>query len=186
MKEEIKEYLDKVAYPERWMFKPDEFYWIWKSKYDDSYITHFGLEDDIQFLVDRGITDCLQHGVGYSPKNKKWYGWSHRAIYGFSIGSEVKKGDCAYFPANKDDFVQNHLEFWSDLEYHDDPFISEMYDDYFVISWKYNDTVPNETLRNTIKSMRVDFPDKYGRGELVAKTMDDARQMAIDFSSGVS
>jgi len=21
--------------------------------------------------------------IGYSPKNKKWYGWSHRAIHGF-------------------------------------------------------------------------------------------------------
>lgn len=26
----------------------------------------------------------------------KWYGWSHRAIYGFKVGDKVKKGDCAY------------------------------------------------------------------------------------------
>lgn len=26
----------------------------------------------------------------------KWYGWSHRAVYGFGIGDKVKKGDCAY------------------------------------------------------------------------------------------
>lgn len=28
--------------------------------------------------------------------NGKWYGWSHRAVYGFGIGDKVKKGDCAY------------------------------------------------------------------------------------------
>jgi hypothetical protein len=26
----------------------------------------------------------------------KWYGWSHRAVYGFGIGDKVKTGDCAY------------------------------------------------------------------------------------------
>lgn len=31
--------------------------------------------------------------IGFDPKSKKWYGWSHRAIYGFGIGHIVKKGD---------------------------------------------------------------------------------------------
>jgi len=30
--------------------------------------------------------------IGYSEKDKKWYGWSHRAIYGFKPGDVVKKG----------------------------------------------------------------------------------------------
>jgi len=34
--------------------------------------------------------------IGYSPKDGKWYGWSHRAIYGFKVGSVVKKGDCGF------------------------------------------------------------------------------------------
>ena len=34
--------------------------------------------------------------IGFSEKEQKWYGWSHRAIYGFGVGSKVKKGDCAY------------------------------------------------------------------------------------------
>lgn len=33
--------------------------------------------------------------IGYCKKNRKWYGWSHRAIFGFGIGSTVKEGDCA-------------------------------------------------------------------------------------------
>ncbi len=34
--------------------------------------------------------------IGFSEEEQKWYGWSHRAIYGFGVGSKVKKGDCAY------------------------------------------------------------------------------------------
>jgi len=30
--------------------------------------------------------------IGYSEKEKKWYGWSHRAIHGFGIGHKVEKG----------------------------------------------------------------------------------------------
>ena len=30
--------------------------------------------------------------IGYSPKDGKWYGWSHRAICGFRVGSMVKMG----------------------------------------------------------------------------------------------
>jgi hypothetical protein len=36
--------------------------------------------------------------IGFSLKDGKWYGWSHRALYGFKIGSTCKKGDCHYTP----------------------------------------------------------------------------------------
>lgn len=65
--------------------------------------------------------------IGWSPLKRKWFGWSHRAIYGFRIGSKVKKGECGYVPKNRG-----------------------------------------------------------GRGEWTAKTLADARQMAIDFAEGVS
>lgn len=31
--------------------------------------------------------------IAFSPKSQKWYGWSHRAIYGFKIGDVVEYGD---------------------------------------------------------------------------------------------
>ncbi|KKL41723.1 hypothetical protein LCGC14_2367440 [marine sediment metagenome] len=31
--------------------------------------------------------------IGFCEREQKWYGWSHRAIYGFSIGDKVKEGD---------------------------------------------------------------------------------------------
>lgn len=61
--------------------------------------------------------------IGYSVKDGKWYGWSHRAIFGFKIGSTCKKGHCHYTPK---------------------------------------------------------------KGEWVAKSMSEAREMAMDFAEGVS
>ena len=51
-----------------------------------------------KFLDKHGIK--TDGNVGFSEKEKKWYGWSHRAIFGFGIGSEVKEGDCCegYLP----------------------------------------------------------------------------------------
>lgn len=34
--------------------------------------------------------------IGYNENTDTWYGWSHRAIYGFKVGSEVKEGDCGF------------------------------------------------------------------------------------------
>lgn len=50
---------------------------------------------------------CIQHGIkpekaklthaacsiGFSDKDNKWYGWSHRGMYGYGVGSSVHKGD---------------------------------------------------------------------------------------------
>lgn len=38
--------------------------------------------------------------IGFCKRSRKWYGWSHRAIFGFQVGDVVKDGDvCAeYLP----------------------------------------------------------------------------------------
>jgi hypothetical protein len=33
------------------------------------------------------------HSIGFSKKEQKWFGWSHRAMFGFGIGHKVKAGD---------------------------------------------------------------------------------------------
>ena len=56
-------------------------------------------EDARRLIVKRGIRPQLRqatHGccsIGYQAEERKWYGWSHRAIYGFGVGHRVKKGD---------------------------------------------------------------------------------------------
>ncbi len=104
-KKRLAEFIEKVAYVEEWedgCGNKMDAYW---SKIDGAYFTFIGLEDDLKFLLKKGITEQLQNksnkkgctvNIGFNPKEQKWYGWSHRAIFGFGIGSTCKKGDCHY------------------------------------------------------------------------------------------
>ena len=51
--------------------------------------------------------------IGRSWKDGKWYGWSHRAIRGFSIGDVVEEGDTTslsgYIDSYKDKFPKTEL-----------------------------------------------------------------------------
>lgn len=47
------------------------------------------------FKQKHGIKTCGEGSIGFSEKEQKWYGWSHRAIYGFGVGHVVEDGDCA-------------------------------------------------------------------------------------------
>ena len=44
-------------------------------------------------LIQKSIKNHNAASIGYSPEENKWYGWSHRAIHGFTIGDIVKEGD---------------------------------------------------------------------------------------------
>ena len=43
------------------------------------------------FMKEHGIKREIQPGVGFSEKEQKWYGWSHRAYHGFGIGDTAKE-----------------------------------------------------------------------------------------------
>lgn len=156
--------------------------------------------------------------IGFNEKEQKWYGWSHRAMYGFGIGDSVEKGDCAYTPVDKDDYLDEIVNFWHDKEYHiitwgehgeeyeryyeyedvvdtatsaptgelthGEEIIGKLQQGVWVYS-EYNDQVPNAKLRNTTNKRFSEYPE-FGRGIWTAKTIEDAKQMAIDFSDGVS
>jgi hypothetical protein len=82
------------------------------------------------------------HGIcsiGFCEKDQKWYGWSHRAIYGFGIGDTVQEGDCCASSGWTDEWLKDHPE-----------------DD---------------------KGLPVGF---------TARTLDDAKRMAIAFADSVS
>jgi len=46
--------------------------------------------------------------IGKSFQDGKWYGWSHRAIFGFEIGDIVKEGDCCATSGYTDDYLKDH------------------------------------------------------------------------------
>lgn len=48
--------------------------------------------------------------IGFSEKEQKWYGWSHRAMYGFGIGYVVKKGSCCASPGVTEEWLRDHPE----------------------------------------------------------------------------
>ncbi len=45
---------------------------------------------------EKRLPDSNVCSIGFSSKDGKWYGWSHRAIFGFKIGSTCRKGNCHY------------------------------------------------------------------------------------------
>lgn len=123
---------------------------IMKSAYtsDGHYIGNS--VDAYRLIVSRGIAPELRpspdgecHGsvcsIGFNEAEQKWYGWSHRAIFGFGIGHIIKKGDVCSSSGWTPEYLAEHPE-----------------DD---------------------QSLPVGFK---------AKTLDDAKLMAIAFASGVS
>ena len=65
------------------------------------------------FVINRGIDPETYDkrkvcSIGKSTKDGKWYGWSHRAIYGFKIGDKVKKGDCCATSGWTDGYLKDH------------------------------------------------------------------------------
>ena len=180
----VLDFLQKVAHLSKSTIPEDDGL-VWVSKFDNSYITRKGLENTVKFLADREITEELTHGVGFSPKDGKWYGWSHRAIYGFKVGSTCKKGDCHYRASNEEDEIEAAIRFWSD-DNHINVTSEKVKDGELYISWGYDHNTPNKKLRGTISGVSWEYDTNFGKGEWVAETLDEAKQMAIDFNKGVS
>jgi len=64
-------------------------------------------------LIEKGITPEIYNNnnvcsIGKSYKDGKWYGWSHRAMYGFQIGDRVKEGDCCASSGWTDEYLKTH------------------------------------------------------------------------------
>lgn len=169
------------------------------SKIDKSYLTFVGMEDKIDYIVTNGLTQVQNMNgvagnsanIGFSEEEQLWYGWSHRAMYGFGIGSKVVKGDCAFSAPSLEDKIEEAIAFWSG-DGHEDVTAKLDPDDpcNILVSWRYVDDpveVPNDRLRGQISGSGYHFdPEDFGRGEWDAKTLEDARQMACDFAEGVS
>jgi len=126
--------------------------------------------------------------IGFSVKDGKWYGWSHRAVYGFKKGSTCSKGDCHYSPANEDEFLDGQIA-WYTNTWHEDVravFSSRDEQQGVTVSWVYAQAVPNAKLRKQPELLFKAFPSVWGRGEWTAESIGDARIMACAFAEGVS
>ena len=65
-------------------------------------------------IVKRGIKPELADpthkvcSIGFCEREQKWYGWSHRAIFGFGIGDIVKEGDCTASSGWTEEYLAEH------------------------------------------------------------------------------
>jgi hypothetical protein len=68
-----------------------------------------GEENFAERLKKRGIV-AQTGSIGWCEKEQKWYGWSHRAMYGFGIGDEVEEGDLCAMSGYTDEYIAAHPE----------------------------------------------------------------------------
>ena len=203
---------------------------------------YIGGEDDAKEICKkRGIKPEVIEGhkvcsIGFNEEEQKWYGWSHRAIYGFTIGSEVDKKSSAFEASNKDEFLDS-LKAWyveddlySNVKFtHTDKGVQIDYDiipnslkeshgrimgiinrintdrvnelsvlKYFTnkvtefnpLNEMLQDYVTlhniNEKAKITHTSHFEEYPEEWGMGTWTAKTLEDAKLMAIAFAKSVS
>lgn len=162
---------------------------------------YIGSPDDAGKLFKRGINPELINqdykvcSIGFCKNENKWYGWSHRAIYGFGVGSKVKKGDTNYIAPDRESFLNQCKDFWSEMEKDVSvnvtakEGINETIDDEDKTRFEIGVWVNFESAkksRSEISSIFTAYPTRYGFGEWQAKTLDDAKLMAIDFAESVS
>lgn len=61
-------------------------------------------------LIQKACPENKVCSIGFNPKEDKWYGWSHRAMYGFKIGDIVKEGDCCASSGWTEEYLKEHPE----------------------------------------------------------------------------
>lgn len=126
--------------------------------------------------------------IGFCERENKWYGWSHRAIYGFTVGSKVEKGHCAYVPKNPKDMLEDMIRFWVE----DGTILKQAIgvpdpDNQrkgLGVLLKYESKA--KSGRNLVHTNWEPYLNPWGKGEWTAKTMEDAKQIAIAFAESVS
>lgn len=181
---------------------------IWVTKDRGDYLTRVGMEDKLSFLADIGLSQVQTTwetgkpcNIGFCEKEQKWYGWSHRAICGFGVGSKISKGDCAYVGATPEDMIEDRVAFFSDLGEEKAALVRaecQILPDRSGIRILHAPLkIPmaesiEDALDPDAKTEMVDIyqgkfsVEKCGRGEWEAKTLDDAKQMAMDFAEDVA
>ncbi|MBQ0074575.1 MAG: hypothetical protein KBT34_10310 [Prevotella sp.] len=127
---------------------------------------------------------------GLSETENRWYAWSNNGTYNssFGIGSEVRMGDDAYEPDCKETFKLRALKFWDSKIYEKVTIENETEEGFdIILRWSTDpDIVKNKSVRGGFTAHHYNFPEQYGRGEWKAETLDDAKQMAISWISGIT
>lgn len=127
--------------------------------------------------------------IGYSKIKKQWFGWNDISIRGFKVGSKIEKGNIGFTPRNKEECLEEALDFFLSRN---GKLLNCKYDVEnknfgMGLMFEYEDMCGyksrNKNRKNNLKRYKQWIPyPKWGKGEWKAKTMEDAKQMAIDFA----
>lgn len=185
---------------------------IYVSKTDKSYIGLVGLEEGILgFIFELELTDlqAINGGsvacVGFCRQSMRWYGWSHRAYFGFGVGDVVKKGDCGYKPSTPQELFESITtpdeKGWAWQKPENVILLPDgvkvrlamiQLSDGSKTSKDIAEAC-DEIVNTKGKWLHIEgsteddfFELKCGRGEWKAETLEDAKQMAMDFAESVS
>ena len=147
----------------------------------------------------QGIPECKNISIGFDKKTNKWCGWTHRGIACYGIGDKVTEDDIAYRPDSSSALMARIRKTYSEL--YNVP-ISCMdrvsYKDYIevILNEKINpfDPIPSSKFGVSVcfefKGSKMNrfhpYPDRWGKGEWTALSMDDAKQMACDAVIGLA
>jgi len=164
-------YLDEDYYVDERTSDPDFNFPSWIHKKTKQWIASNVLLLDLKFLLKYQIDKHITHGMGFSTKQQKWYGWSHRAIAGYGIGDKITKSNIAYRSDSINDLYEELLE-----------------------SFPLKNYKLEKTNNNSIKVYELmedgsfEFVKEYytGRGEFVIKTLDEAKECAKNFKEEVA
>ncbi len=140
------------------------------------------------FMLEHGIKE-VEPNLGWSEDEQQWYGWSHRAISGFGVGSKVVKGDIGYVAMSTAELINDYAEFFADVG---------KADHYRSLCVDKGDHIRIYTTKPDLRWHTLLFAwlgltesQNYhvrhvGKGEWEAKCLTDAHLMAVNFAEAIS
>jgi len=164
-------------------------------------LIHYGVTEQFSPVVPNSNVAS----IGFNPIEQKWYGWSHRMIQGFGIGSEVGPRSCAFVPSSKEEFEAQLRGFWDDgvtrpcgnketATLHDLSVTRFTKFEHDVVNPITDELGAQFAYETTFASGRpplqfedfAPYPNPWGRGAHTATTLEEAKEMAIAFALDVS
>jgi len=126
--------------------------------------------------------------IGFNNKQQRWYGWKYNIcknklniiFRSFGIGEIITKGDEIYIPSNEDELIEKFVNSNSDIQkitkiLYNMPDPLCRYIGIGVIIYYINKF-------NLQCTEWLPYPDEWGRNPWIARTLDDAKKMAIEFA----
>lgn len=142
----------------------------------------------IDFLVHYGINEVystrMNANYGYSEKMQSWWGWDGKDRGVYRVGTRVTFDNGAYCPEDAMHLEEYWRKFWTS-ELYESTTITNRTEEGFVVECRWSSdpsVIANPDARGGLTTHAYKYPKEYGKGAWTAKTLDDAKEMAMDFA----